>query len=39
VYDPIFEKLHDDPRWLALRRKVNMSEQQLAAIEFNPRLP
>jgi tetratricopeptide (TPR) repeat protein len=39
INDPIFEKLHDDPRWSALRRKVNLSEEQVAAIDFDPRLP
>lgn len=37
--EPMFEKLHDDPRWLDLRRKVRLSSEQLARIEFDPRLP
>ena len=37
--DPIFENLYDDPRWLDLRRKVRLSSEQLATIEFDPRLP
>jgi len=39
INDPVFERLHDDPRWQALARKVNLSDAQRAAIEFDPHLP
>jgi hypothetical protein len=39
VYSPEFENLHNDPRWQALVRQVGMSEEQLAAISFDPELP
>ena len=35
VFAPIFQKLHDDPRWTEFREKIGMSEERLAAIEFN----
>lgn len=36
---PLYAKLHDDPRWLPLLESVGHSPEQLAGIEFNPRLP
>ena len=35
VFAPIFQKLHDDPRWTEFREKIGMSEERLTAIEFN----
>ena len=37
--DPALVKLHDDPRWLPLLRKHGMAPEQLAAIEFDVKLP
>lgn len=37
--DPMFKNLHGDPRWQALLRKVNLTDEQKAAIRFNPHLP
>jgi hypothetical protein len=31
--------LHDDPRWLALLRKLGKAPEQLAKIEFKVSLP
>jgi len=39
INEPVFEVLHDDPRWQALARKVKLSDEQRAAIEFDPHLP
>ena len=39
LHDPIWNKLHDDPRWLDWRNRIDMSEDRLSAIEFNPVLP
>ncbi len=39
VYNPIWRKLHGDPRWPALRERAGLSEERLSAIEFNPVLP
>ncbi len=37
---PVDNSLHDDPRWSALLHKLDMSPEQLAAIEFKlPPLP
>ena len=36
---PLFTKLHDDPRWLPFLRSAGQALEQLAEIEFNPRLP
>ena len=36
---PLLTKLHDDPRWLPFLRRVGQAPEQLAKIEFNPRLP
>jgi len=39
VFDPFFANLHDDPRWLALLRSEGIAPEQLAEIDFNPKLP
>ena len=36
---PLFKKLHDDRRWLPLLHEFGQAPEQLAKIEFNPRLP
>ena len=38
-YDPVYRKLHDDPRWLPFLEKVGEAPEQLAAIDFEVRLP
>jgi TolB-like protein/Tfp pilus assembly protein PilF len=37
--EPIIEKLHSDPRWVPFMEKIGMSDEQLAAIEFEVTLP
>lgn len=37
--DPIFENLHDDPRWLALLEKEGISAQQIAGYETEKLFP
>ena len=37
--DPFFRRLHDDPRWLPFLLSIGQAPEQLAEIEFNPRLP
>ena len=37
--DPLLRRLHDDPRWLPLLEDFGRTPEQLARIEFNPRLP
>lgn len=37
--DPLFANIHDDPRWLPFLESIGKSPQQLAAIEFEVRLP
>ncbi len=37
--EPLFANLHDDPRWLPLLENLGKSPAQLAAIEFNAKLP
>jgi len=37
--DPLFDRLHDDPRWLAFLRKLGKAPEQLAKIEFRVTLP
>lgn len=34
IVDPLFAKLHDDPRWPAILEERGFSENQLAALEF-----
>ena len=35
----LFANLHDDPRWLPFLESIGRSPEQLAAIEFEVRLP
>jgi hypothetical protein len=35
MFLPIWRNLHDDPRWEALRTRMNMSAARLDAIEFS----
>ena len=37
--DPLFDSLHDDPRWLPFLRKIGYAPGQLAKIEFKVTLP
>ncbi len=37
--DPLFANLHQDPRWLPLLRRLRKAPEQLAAIEFDVKLP
>ena len=39
IFQPYWTKLHDDPRWLALREKTGFSAERLEAIEFDIELP
>ena len=39
LYDPLFVKLHDDPRWPIFWEKVGLSPAQLATVEFEVSLP
>ena len=39
IFQPYWTKLHDDPRWLALREKAGLSAERLDAIEFDVALP
>jgi hypothetical protein len=34
-----FTNLHDDPRWLPFLESIGKSREQLAAIEFEVKLP
>lgn len=34
LLDPVYRKLHDDPRWAALREELGLPESRLAAIDF-----
>ena len=36
---PYYKSLHSDPRWPAFRERTGFSEAQLAAIEFNVKIP
>jgi hypothetical protein len=36
---PLFASLHDDPRWLPFLRKLGVAPDQLAAIEFDVKVP
>jgi tetratricopeptide (TPR) repeat protein len=38
-FDPWWEILHSDPRWLPFLRKHGMAPEQFAAIEFDVKLP
>jgi hypothetical protein len=37
--DPLLDKLHTDPRWLPLLRKLGRAPEQLAKIQFTVTLP
>jgi TolB-like protein len=37
--EPMFANIHDDPRWLPFLESVGRSPEQMAAIEFEVRLP
>ena len=39
TFSPIWQNLHDDPRWLEYREFNGMSAGRLDAIEFDPDLP
>jgi tetratricopeptide (TPR) repeat protein len=39
AFNPLFTKLHDDPRWVPFLESVGQSPEQLAAIEFDVELP
>jgi len=36
---PMYRNLRDDPRWLPFLRSVELDPEELAAVEFTPRLP
>jgi hypothetical protein len=38
-FDPTWENLHSDPRWLPFLRRRGMAPEQLAAIKFDVNLP
>ena len=38
-HDPLFEKIHRDPRWLPFLRKLGKAPEQLAAIQLKVTLP
>ena len=37
--DPLFGKVHDDPRWLPFLRQHGLAPEKLAAIAFQVTLP
>src|SRR4029079_4478872 len=37
--EPMFDSLHDDPRWLPFLRRIGSAPEQLAKIEFKVTLP
>jgi tetratricopeptide (TPR) repeat protein len=39
VTENLFDKIHNDPRWLAFLRKIGKAPEQLAKIEFKVTLP
>jgi hypothetical protein len=39
VVDPLFTRLHDDPRWLPFLRTIGKAPEQLAKIPFKVMLP
>jgi hypothetical protein len=39
VPENLFDKIHGDPRWLPLLRKVGYAPEQLRKIEFKVTLP
>jgi adenylate cyclase len=36
MFSPGWDRLRDDPRWTALRERVNWSEEQLSLLDFSP---
>jgi hypothetical protein len=38
-YDPLFQNLHDDPRWNVFLEKTGTSPAQLSSIDFDIELP
>jgi tetratricopeptide (TPR) repeat protein len=39
IFNPLWRNLHGDPRWDAMRERVGMSAERLAAVEFEVDLP
>ena len=39
AYDPMLAKIHDDPRWSRLLRRLGIAPEQLSAIGFDVKLP
>ncbi len=39
VFNPVWRKITDDPRWTEYREAIGMSQERLDAIEFDPWLP
>ncbi|MBZ0113659.1 MAG: hypothetical protein K8J08_14435 [Thermoanaerobaculia bacterium] len=39
IEEPLFDKIHDDPRWLPFLRRIGRAPEQLAAIELDVTLP
>jgi len=39
IFAPVYQPLRDDPRWIAYRESVDMSEARLEAIKFDPVMP
>ena len=39
VYEPLFDKVRGDPRWLPFLRKIGRAPEQLAKVEFKVTLP
>jgi adenylate cyclase len=37
--DPTYDSLHDDPRWRVLLEKIKLTDEQRAAIVYNPVIP
>ena len=38
-WEPLFANIRDDPRWLSYLRKLGLDPEQLAAVEFDVKLP
>jgi tetratricopeptide (TPR) repeat protein len=39
VFNPVWRKITDDPRWTEYREAIGMAQERLDAIEFDPWLP
>jgi hypothetical protein len=39
TYEPLFTRIHDDPRWSPFLESIGRSPEQLAAIKFEVTLP